>query len=86
MCYAPAEHAAKCPITYIKFMDKTEAEALDASVYTVLPFKGDSYLVYSKTSSDNLPITATIIADKPCMNPLETSISSKFYPTELDRK
>ena len=57
--------------------------------YEVLDFQeGDSaqrYLVYSKNSSNNLPLTTTMIDRKPCLKPSGTSARSKFFVTELDR-
>ena len=44
-----------------------------------------SYLVYSKTVKDNLPITKTIISARPCIDPSMTSSSSAFNPLEKDR-
>ena len=35
----------------------------------------DTYLVYSKTMTDNLPITSTDISPAPCMNPAETTVT-----------
>ena len=59
--------------------------------YTVLKYKEDeaqkqiSYLVYSKTVKDNLPITKTIIGARPCIDPSMTSSSSPFNPLEIDK-
>ena len=45
----------------------------------------DRYLVYSKASSDSLPITTTLVTGKPCLNPTQSTSQGNFYPTELDR-
>ena len=44
------------------------------------------YLVYSKTVSDNLPITTTFVGPRPCKDPGLTSSSAEFYYTENDAR
>ena len=42
------------------------------------------YLVYSKTTSDNLPLSTTTVNSKPCLDPSEIETHhSAYYPTEL---
>ena len=57
--------------------------------YTVIDFQdwntAQRYLVYSTNSTDNLPLTTTMIDREPCLKPSETSSRSKFFVTELDR-
>jgi len=43
------------------------------------------YLVYSKTKTDNLPLSTTAINAKPCLDPSQVEIPQRaYYPTELD--
>ena len=48
----------------------------------------DLYLVYSKKSTDNLPITATRVESQPCAFPdqLFEPAEDLYYPLERDRK
>ena len=53
-------------------MDRDQAAGLDIQTYTVKNVKFGTVIVYSKTSSDNLPITTTQLAEStPCYIPSE---------------
>lgn len=43
-------------------------------------------LVYSKTKTDNLPLTTFTINSRPCLNPRQVELPAEaYYPTELNR-
>ena len=55
----------------------------------MVPLTSGTVIAYSKTETDNLPITSTALAaTQPCMNPTESeaTTATSFYPTELDRR
>ena len=88
VCYHPLEIAEVCPITDIKFMQKTEnwADFLESTDSTALLFKDDLYLVYSKGQTDNLPITTGTLSEyQPCIDPADSENHGSFYPTEIGR-
>ena len=94
MCYPEDEHESSCPITEILFRsaDNIAEYQADPAMYTIKPFSWageDLYLVYSKTSTDNLPIVTTSAeSGRPCAHPGELSQPSYdlYYPLEIDRK
>ena len=61
VCYS-SDSLEDCPITEIKFMNESEVDALDETEFTKVFFMEDTYLVYSKTMTNNLPITSTDIS------------------------
>ena len=69
VCYPQQQHEAFCPITEILVTDQATGDSLknDPS-YTVVNFYTSDakrmYLAYSKTVSDNLPITTTVLSEK----------------------
>lgn len=88
ICYPPDQLSYLCPITSIKFVDSEGIVPYqsDAENYTVKPINADKYLVYSKTSTDNLPIVKTSVdASTPCFNPEIISMGS-LYPLEMDNE
>lgn len=90
ICQPPEDHADKCPITEILFVTGAEIAPYQQNpTYTVKPIPGGwvDYLVYSKTSSDNLPITTTKVeAENPCTYPDRRNDNGRLkYPLEADR-
>ena len=86
ICYPEDQHIEKCPITEIFIADQNTGNLLKESGGTsvVLDYRVDDptrrYLVYSKYSKDNLPLTTTALDTRPCINPTQTSSLLKFYP------
>jgi len=60
ICYPPKDHEEKCPITELKFVDKSiaDTEYLNNYRWTVVDFTSTHSLVYNKVS-DRLPVTGT---------------------------
>ena len=91
MCYPPEEHEESCPITQILFVKyDTIDKYRNNPAYTIQSFYEDdewTYLVYSKTVVNSLPITTTSVQEnRPCMDPDEISdVGSNYYPLEKDR-
>ena len=88
ICYEANDHAAKCPITALKFVSKSEATSKyqpDAA-WTVVDFTSTHSVVYSK-ALDNLPVTKSLIETRPCLDPKFTSTTPDyfFYELEIDR-
>jgi len=76
ICYSADDHAAKCPITALKFVSKSEATSKyqpDAD-WTVVDFTSTYSVVYSKVS-DSLPVLRTSIEARPCLDPKFTSMT-----------
>ena len=57
-------------------------------MYYIVPFiPGETYLVYSKMRTNNLPLMTTSVELQPCIKPGQTSQSETAprYPTELEQ-
>lgn len=87
VCYPNEELADSCPITQILFVDSADIEQYeDTTTYSVVKINVAQYIVYSKTSTDNLPITSTSVeGGTPCINPNQRSEDpSLLFPAEYD--
>lgn len=60
----------------------------DNPEYTVIESPLDIYvfLAFSKTATDNLPITTTQVSVEPCLDPAGVIDGRDYYPTEIDAK
>ena len=68
VCYPPAEHSFKCPITYINIVGESEAKAAEKrGEVSMLKLKNDLAIVYSK-KTDSLPVTTIKVENKPCVS------------------
>ena len=91
VCYAPEEHAEKCPITEIKFMTTASqiSQAQSNSYWTVLTGFNNSYALAFSKNADSLPITSTDVQSNiPCMRPdmLNTDVLAEFYYLEYQQE
>ena len=82
VCYPSAQHAEKCPITYMNIMSDNEVKK--RSDLSFVKLQSDLNIVYSK-KTDSLPITSMRIEDKPCADPGVFSSASGTYglPSEV---
>ena len=78
VCYLPVLHKSSCPITSVTFISKRDAmiqKLLNKDDESkVIQYQPDSYLRYSKTEGDNLPLTSTIVGQQPCVDKSQSSI------------
>jgi len=71
VCYASADHKAKCPIIDLKFV----TSAADIAYYTDNPEweteagMSNYVLVYTRSDANKLPVTTTQISVNPCLKP-----------------
>lgn len=91
VCYPGGATDSSCPITEIFFAGPNlNATIINDTAYTVETYSETDpdmrYLVYSKTKTDNLPLTTTTVNSRPCLNPNKVELPREaYYPTELDR-
>ena len=68
VCYPPAEHNFKCPITYINIVGENEAKSAEKrGEVSMLKLNNDMAIVYSK-KTDSLPVTTIKVENKPCVS------------------
>lgn len=74
VCYPEADIDTNCPITDLKFVASSEKKAYSNKGYEAIALSGgakeQNLFVYSKTATDNLPITSTRVESTPCAQPL----------------
>ena len=89
VCYLPEDIESSCPITSIEVITQAEYQAyVDTGAYTVQPFT-NVYLAFSKSYTNRLPISQTVLMQKPCANWEEGSaslIDHDYYPLEVEQR
>ena len=77
ICYPPAEHSIKCPITDIRVIENNVTSEFESQNYTVLTFNETASIAFSR-SVPQLPITTIKTSLKPCLNSLYQSPSAIY--------